>query len=368
MNGRLPLRIVVAALLLGLPLAGATIAGLPLAHYLEFPPTTRPTVIPQFSWGAFCAVALVPIVTVTPFLLRLRRAFATLPRRTPPFRHFPWWGTAALIWTVLLWAAAWSTIPLFSEVRRFSFTPLWLGYIVIVNALLWRQRGYSLLTHHPRYLAQLFLLSAAFWWFFEYLNRFVLNWYYQGVEDYSGLEYFLAATFPFSTVLPAVLSTHLLLRTYPRLWWGIHSAWQLSPAHPERWGALALLLGVIGLTSIAIFPNQLFPLVWVAPLVLVASVQSIAGQKTIFSPLIHGDWRPVWVAALAGLLCGFFWEMWNWGSFPRWVYTVPGVQRFHIFEMPLIGYSGYLPFGVECLVVAHFYLSTPLQNDQTSDY
>jgi hypothetical protein len=27
------------------------------------------------------------------------------------------------------------------------------------------------------------------------------------------------------------------------------------------------------------------------------------------------------------------------------------VQRFQIFEMPLLGYAGYLPFGIECCLV-----------------
>jgi hypothetical protein len=28
------------------------------------------------------------------------------------------------------------------------------------------------------------------------------------------------------------------------------------------------------------------------------------------------------------------------------------VNRFHVFEMPILGYAGYLPFGVECAVIA----------------
>jgi hypothetical protein len=43
--------------------------------------------------------------------------------------------------------------------------------------------------------------------------------------------------------------------------------------------------------------------------------------------------------------------LWNWHSLAKWVYTVPGVERWHIFEMPLLGYAGYLPFGLECLIV-----------------
>ena len=44
--------------------------------------------------------------------------------------------------------------------------------------------------------------------------------------------------------------------------------------------------------------------------------------------------------------------MWNFASLARWEYAVPWVQRFHLFEMPALGYAGYLPFGLECVAVA----------------
>jgi hypothetical protein len=54
---------------------------------------------------------------------------------------------------------------------------------------------------------------------------------------------------------------------------------------------------------------------------------------------------------LGALICGFFWEMWNIGSLAQWKYSIPYVHRFEIFAMPLLGYAGYLPFGLECAAV-----------------
>ena len=51
------------------------------------------------------------------------------------------------------------------------------------------------------------------------------------------------------------------------------------------------------------------------------------------------------------LICGFCWETWNYCALAKWVYAVPWVHRFQIWEMPLIGFAGYLPFGVECAAV-----------------
>ncbi|MFO0730859.1 MAG: hypothetical protein U0361_07680 [Nitrospiraceae bacterium] len=72
-----------------------------------------------------------------------------------------------------------------------------------------------MLLHRPRYVASLFPLSAAFWWTFEYLNRFVQNWHYLGSGDLSASAYVLQATVPFSTVLPAVIGTAECLSAYP---------------------------------------------------------------------------------------------------------------------------------------------------------
>jgi hypothetical protein len=75
------------------------------------------------------------------------------------------------------------------------------------------------------------------------------------------------------------------------------------------------------------------------------------GEKTLFSPMGAGDWRTAVSSALAALICGWFWEMWNYYSLAKWEYAVPFVHRFQIFEMPLLGYAGYLPFGLECAVI-----------------
>jgi hypothetical protein len=79
------------------------------------------------------------------------------------------------------------------------------------------------------------------------------------------------------------------------------------------------------------------------------------------SGLAHGDWRTVIALCLAALICGFFWEMWNIFSFPKWIYHVPFVGFWHIFEMPLLGYGGYPPFALELYVLVHLMSWRPPQ-------
>jgi hypothetical protein len=174
------------------------------------------------------------------------------------------------------------------------------------------------------------------------------NWYYSGIADSGAWDYFLQGTLAFSTVLPAVASTQAWLASFPRL-----DAISLPALHGHAalaWAALAL--GVMALAGIGLWPDGLFAMLWLAPLLVLAGLQKLLVGASLFDPLARGDWRPVLLPALAALVCGFFWELWNWGSSAQWHYSVPYVQRFHVFEMPLLGYAGYLPFGVTCALAA----------------
>jgi hypothetical protein len=112
-----------------------------------------------------------------------------------------------------------------------------------------------------------------------------------------------------------------------------------------------LLLSAAGLTGIGIWPDYLFPLIWISPLLILICLQTLMNERHIFSDLALGDWSGLVSASLAAVVCGVFWEMWNYSSLAKWQYSVPLVQRFLIFEMPLLGYGGYLPFGSECLAI-----------------
>lgn len=352
------------ALVLGLPLLGVLWAGEPLGRCLEFPPRTNCVQHEPFFWPGFLALTLLTALVVGSILLPIARANLRLSSLltqhsslTTQHDGFPMWGWLGIGWTGLWWVVAWTRFPWLAAVQEHTFTPLWLGCIVTVNAATFARTRRCMMLHCPRYFLSLFPLSAAFWWLFEYLNRFVQNWYYVGAVEMSSLEYFVRTTLPFSTVLSAVLSTAELLTSYPAVSEGMD--WfrpiRLSSMKQVSWSLLTL--SCLGLLAIGRWPNYLFPLVWVGPLLLVVSLQELAGRPTVLSSLARGDWRGMWISALAALICGFFWELWNWKSLAHWEYAIPFVHRFQLFEMPLIGYVGYLPFGLECVAVADLCLS-----------
>jgi hypothetical protein len=392
--------VILAAMLLGLPLAGVLVAQAPLSRYFEFPPLTLYVEHAPFSWIAFIAYSLFILVVAGPFVLHaLRRMCHPANYRAPisspfdsgrlrsgrPLDHipsfgplsrardydhklrpelrgrFPWWGWCGVVLGLASWILAWSRFPWFSEYQAHTFTPLWIAYILTVNGFTYRRTGTCMLLRRPLPFLLLFPASAGFWWFFEYLNRFVQNWSYTGA-DFGPAEYFLFATLSFSTVLPAITGTREWLLSHS--WWSgaYEPFFPIRISSPRFFVAVVLTASGAGLLLLGIYPNQLFALLWISPLLILVSLQVLLKETHIFSPLGNGDWRFVLASALAALLCGVFWEMWNFFSLAKWVYHVPFVQRFQVFEMPVLGYAGYLPFGLECIVVAEMVLGSGGKN------
>lgn len=346
----------VLLLLLVLPLAGILLAGKPLQRYLEFPPLTQYVEHAAFSWVAFLVLSLLILAVILPFVLRVLRSQPDTDTPPKPMYHFPSWGWLGVAIIGVNWVLAWNRFAWFAPLQSFTFSPFWFGYILVVNSLTYHRSGHCMLRDRPKYTAWLFIVSAVFWWYFEYLNRFVQNWHYEGIGNLSELQYFLYATLPFSTVLPAVLGTRELLGTYPRLSRGLQDFVPIRTHQPRVWAWAVLIISCLSLTGLGIWPNLLFPFLWLAPLFIITSLQAIRGRPTLFSDLARGNWRHIALLALAALICGFFWELWNLHSQAKWIYNVPFVGRFKLFEMPVLGYAGYLPFGLECAVVADFVL------------
>ena len=336
--------------LIALPLAGCYLAGYSLAPYLEFPPRTRYVAHAPFSaWAFFCFSLFILLTAGLLFAGSRHRPTGKTRGGLSRKRRLPWWGWSALAGCAVFWTLAWTRFEWFTALQPHTFFPLWFSFIILINAACYTRSGRCMLVDRRAYFIRLFFISAGFWWLFEYLNRFVQNWYYTG-SQYPPATYFLLASLSFSTVLPAVLGMRDLLYTCPFIENRFHGLHVRPPGPAPLYAGVTLLLAAAGLTGIGVWPDLLFPLLWVSPLLIITSLQRLYGRPHIFTATADGDWRPVVSAALAALVCGFFWEMWNFHSLARWTYSVPLVHRFQIFEMPLLGYAGYLPFGLECVV------------------
>lgn len=340
--------VILINLLIALPVLGLIFTGRPIFEYLHFPPHTEYVGQESFSPLAFFFATLFFVLFLLPFIVRGFSFFRANRSGRGKEERFPWWGWAALTGGLIFWFLAWTRFSFFSPFQKHTFTPLWLSYIFFVNALTFMRKGSCMWIKERGYFLSLFPISSLFWWFFEFLNRFVHNWYYTGTEEYGALGYILFASISFSTVLPAVLSTREFLLTFPLLsdgfkeWRAIHVRW------PRVTAGFSILLFGVGLFFLGVLPGILYPLLWVSPLVIIISMETLTGSSHPLSGISRGDWSIPVSSAAAALVCGFFWEMWNSYSLAKWSYSFPYFFGLKIFEMPLLGFMGYIPFGLEC--------------------
>jgi hypothetical protein len=296
---------------------------------------------------------------------------------------WPKHGWLGLALVAIAWPLSWGLEGLRTHLL---FAPQWFGYVLVVDAWTLRRTGTSALTRSRADFALRFALSAPIWWLFEALNLRLRNWEYLGRERFTDLEYFLLASISFSTVLPAVLGTAELVSSMIRCPSIIRCQSNSSPLRiPRRKPgdakgrriALApyyrrapyhrrgprlrvtrafeigcFAVGLAMLAALLVWPRAAYPFAWTSLVLLVEPLCRWTGRRSLGDELSRGDWRR-WIALWGGgLVCGFFWELWNFYAYPKWIYHVPGVEFWKLFEMPALGYLGYLPFALELQLLA----------------
>ena len=125
---------------------------------------------------------------------------------------FPLHGLAGMLLIASAWPVSWLQVSPFGQ---YAFFPLWLGYILTVDALVVWRTGTSPLRRSPAAFLGMFAISVPLWWAFEGINQFTRNWEYLGVEHYSTAQYALVASWHFSVVIPAVFEIDALALD----WW-----------------------------------------------------------------------------------------------------------------------------------------------------
>ncbi|HEX7975049.1 MAG TPA: hypothetical protein VF498_11625 [Anaerolineales bacterium] len=263
-------------------------------------------------------------------------------------RKFAAHGWVGLSLIGVFWALNW-TLP--GPRTQWAFFPLWLGYCLTVDALVLVRRGTSLLTRDWRKYISLFLISAPVWWIFEVINWRLQNWSYIGVELLTQYQFWFYATVNFTVVIPAVFGSAELAGSFA---W-VHRLGRWLVVRPDR--VTTSIFFVTGLVMFALmwaWPQYFFPFVWISVYFILEPINIWLGYRSLGDWLKKGDWRPVVSLWVGVLITAFFWEMWNFFSYPKWVYHVPWGNGFHVFEMPLLGYGGYLPFALELFAIYHF--------------
>lgn len=256
-------------------------------------------------------------------------------------QSFAFHGWLGIVFIFIFWYLNWSLNGLRTH---WGFFPLWLGYCLTIDALVKKRCGTSLLTRSPQKYLGLFLISAPSWWLFELFNSHLNNWQYVGKEQFTALEYAFFETLSFSTVIPAVFGTTELVSSFT---WIKKIKLSISLKPSSKTLLTFFSLGIFLLIAILKWPDIFYPFVWITVFFLIEPFNLRVGFSSLLSFTASKNWQPIFSLFVGCLFCGFFWELWNFYSYPKWVYHLPHVNAPKLFEMPFPGYIGYIPFSFE---------------------
>jgi hypothetical protein len=127
-----------------------------------------------------------------------------------------------------------------------------------------------------------------------------------------------------------------------------------------------MALGLILTIAPLIWPRYFFAAIWLGPIFLLDPLLERIGTKSLSSSIFSKDRRRVWSLMLGGLLCGLMWEFWNFWAGSKWIYKVPFFGKWKLFEMPILGFLGFLPFALECWILYHLLRAIPMRMPSTA--
>ena len=255
---------------------------------------------------------------------------------------FPWWGYSGIaVSGVGVWLLA-TDVPVWNTVW---YLPAWYGYLLVLDGLILRSQGRSFLSDRRRETVALLFWSVPFWFVYEAYNLVIENWYYVfGLRsDNWGFAFSAAA---FATVLPACFMHAEWLKSMRRFraiqYRGLRVTWKTEAT---LWvvGAACAILPLI-------WPRYAYWMVWGATLGIPEAVNYRLGAPSLLRDLESG--RPARLLRLlsGGAWAGVVWEGFNYWARCKWIYTVPGLEGWKLFEMPLPGFLGFPVLAVNGFV------------------
>jgi hypothetical protein len=238
----------------------------------------------------------------------------------------------------------------FMKTWFYSFA--WWSTIVTLDGVNYRRRGISLLAGPSGDFFFTAFLSVAVWLVFELFNLRLRNWSYHGlptaaVERWPG--YFIA----FATVIPAIRELAILFEGVLGRRPGRLARFRVTDGLLR----VSFALGLALLALPAIWPSLFFPAVWLGFIFLLEPVNYRRGAPSLLRDVEKGSWKPVAGWMFAGLTAGLLWELFNFWAGSHWEYRIPHFDFARIFQMPILGYGGFIPFALEIFAMEAFFRS-----------
>ena len=244
------------------------------------------------------------------------------------------------------------------------FTPIvWTGYILFVDALVYKFSAWSPLMSDRLELVIVAVISIGVWWLCEFYNapRFwksdlELWWHYHNLEPNPYLRR-VGYDWAFATIFPLLFITaQFFAITIFK-----HKDHGATINIPRPAQIALIFLGALGAIGPLLYPSVWYaPVIWLSFILLIDPWNALRGQPSITADISRGDWRRLYSLLASGAVCGVLWEFFNYWALSKWTYTVPYFGNVKIFEMPVLGFLGFPPFAVECWVM-YIFLRSLLQ-------
>jgi hypothetical protein len=260
------------------------------------------------------------------------------------FPIFGWIGLSIIFIAELLLVMNIKIVEIF-------FTPIvWTGYILFIDAFLHKQTGNAYLIQRRRLFFWMLPASLGCWLIFEAYNLHLMNWEYINLPE-NMIVRIIGYVWSFITIFPGVLLTSEVidhLEIFERF---KTRNFVISKKTLIFWLLIGALFLIVPLILPMTYSKYLFALVWMGFVFLLDPINAFLGEHSLFMDLRAGKINKLFSLFLSGVICGFLWEFWNYWAITKWIYILPFLQEPKIFEMPVVGFLGFLPFAVECYVM-----------------
>ncbi len=230
----------------------------------------------------------------------------------------------------------------FSFIETWFYSFAWWSLILIIDSLNFRIRKTSPLSDSTKAFLFSAFISVFVWLIFELFNLRLKNWSYHDLPA-SAWERWLGYFIAFASVIPAMREISFFaggLLKKRRL-----ALFRLKAT--PNFLKLCVFLGILFIFLALAWPSLFFPLVWLCFIFLLEPINFWLRNETFLSDLERKEWKRLWSWILAGLVAGFFWEFWNFCASSHWEYSLPYLNFWRVFEMPVFGYTGFMPFALE---------------------
>jgi hypothetical protein len=241
----------------------------------------------------------------------------------------------------------------FMQVWFYCFA--WWSFLLIMDSLNVRRLGTSPLRESWAQFLFMACLSVPVWLVFELFNLRLKNWTYRGLPQ-SLPERWLGYFIAFATVIPAVWELALFFQGFFK---NRYVAFFRLPVGPFLL-RLSVMSGALSLALSVVWPRLFFPFVWIGFIFLLEPINYRRQTPSLLADLQSGQGNRLASWALAGLAAGFVWELLNFWAGSHWEYTLPYFNFWRVFQMPVFGYGGFIPFALE-VFAAYSFLNSSYQ-------